>query len=90
LKSFFIFPLENIKQKMKTRSQSKKENEQTTYVGKYSVEIDFDGASQAWRANKKELPNGCYGYICGYITMSGKKCCRKPTKDKIRCSIHHK
>ena len=43
---------------MKTRSQTKKENEPTIYVGKYSVEIDFDGASEAWRANKKELPNG--------------------------------
>ena len=77
---------------MKTRSQTKKESEQANNndVGKYTVEIDFDGASEAWRANKKELPNGCYEYICGYITMTGKKCCRKPTKENIRCAIHHK
>jgi hypothetical protein len=83
---------------MKTRSQTKKENEQisyiakeqTIYVPKYTVDIDFDGAREAWRANKKELPNCCYEYICGYITMSGKKCCRKPTKENIRCVIHKK
>lgn len=75
---------------MKTRSQTRKENEQPTYVGKYSVEIDFDGASEAWRANKKELPNGCYSYICGKMTMNGKKCCRKPLKDCDQCSIHKK
>lgn len=76
---------------MKTRSQTKKESEQANNnVGKYTVEIDFDGAREAWRANKKELPNCCYEYICGYITMSGKKCCRKPTKENIRCVIHKK
>lgn len=77
---------------MKTRSQNKKESEQTNNndVGTYAVEIDFDGAREAWRANKKELPNCCYEYICGYITMSGKKCCRKPTKENIRCVIHKK
>ena len=77
---------------MKTRSQTKKESEQINNndVGTYTVEIDFDGAREAWRANKKELPNCCYEYICGYITMSGKKCCRKPTKENIRCVIHKK
>lgn len=77
---------------MKTRSQTKKESEQANNndVGTYTVEIDFDGAREAWRANKKELPNCCYEYICGYITMSGKKCCRKPTKENIRCVIHKK
>lgn len=77
---------------MKTRSQTKKESEQVNNndVGKYAVEIDFDGAREAWRANKKELPNCCYEYICGYITMTGKKCCRKPTKENIRCVIHKK
>ena len=41
----------------------------------YAVEIDFDGASEAWRENKKILPNGCYSYI------RRKKCSRKPLKD---------
>jgi hypothetical protein len=75
---------------MKTRSQTKKEQQQQEYIPKYSVEIDFDGASVAWRANKKELPNGCYQYICGEITKTGKKCCRKPIKEKVYCVIHNK
>lgn len=76
---------------MKTRSQTKRESEKyNNNVGKYTVEIDFDGASEAWRANKKELPNGCYFYICGKITLNGKKCCRKPLKDCDQCAIHNK
>jgi len=72
---------------MKTRSQTKREQE---VIPRYTVEIDFDGASEAWRANKKQLPNCCYQYICGQITNSGKKCCRKPVGDTERCTIHKK
>lgn len=39
---------------MRTRSQTKQ----------LSPDIDFDGASRAWNANKKKLANGCYEYIC--------------------------
>jgi len=70
---------------MKTRSQTKQER-----VPRYTVEIDFDGASEAWRANKKLLPNCCYQYICGQISISGKKCCRKPVGDTERCAMHNK
>jgi hypothetical protein len=43
---------------MNTRSQ-------TTYEKNtlYEVNIDFDEASEAWRANKKYIGNGCYKYI---------------------------
>jgi len=43
---------------MKTRSQ-------TTYDKScpFVVEIDFDGASQAWKANKRSLGYGHYEYI---------------------------
>jgi hypothetical protein len=41
---------------MQTRSQSAN--------GKYEVSIDFDGASAAWKANKKSIGNGQYKYIC--------------------------
>ena len=43
---------------MNTRSQ-------TTYEKKtlYEVNIDFDEASEAWRANKKYVGNGTYKYI---------------------------
>ena len=29
----------------------------------YEVDIDFDDASKAWRANKKSIGNGQYKYI---------------------------
>ena len=70
---------------MKTRSQTKQE-----LIPRYTVDIDFDGASQAWRANKKLLPNCCYQYICGQVSISGKKCCRKPVGNTERCAIHKK
>ena len=72
---------------MKTRSQTRIVEES---VGKYTVEIDVDGAREAWRANKKELPNCCYQYICGQVLITGKKCNRKPCKDNERCALHMK
>ena len=49
--------------RMDTRSQ-------TTYQKKalYEVNIDFDEASEAWRANKKYIGNGSYKYITPKIT----------------------
>ena len=72
---------------MKTRSHTKIEKE---LVPRYTVEIDFDGASEAWRANKKLLSNCCYQYVCGQISITGKKCCRKPVGDTERCVMHKK
>ena len=40
---------------MNTRSQPK--------LQLYEVNIDFDEASEAWRANKKYIGNGTYKYI---------------------------
>jgi len=31
----------------------------------FSVDIDFDGAHDAWMANKKRKANGDYAYLCG-------------------------
>jgi hypothetical protein len=31
----------------------------------YAVEVDFDGASRAWRANKAEITNGI-GFVSGF------------------------
>jgi len=44
---------------MKTRSQAKYENSAL-----YEVNIDFDGASEAWKANKSSIGNGSYKYVC--------------------------
>ena len=43
---------------------------QTTYEKNalYEVNIDFDEASEAWRANKKYIGNGSYKYITPKIT----------------------
>lgn len=40
------------------------------------VQIDFDGASAAWRANKKYLGNGMFAYRCVYNHSNGKPCRR--------------
>ena len=57
---------------MKTRSQTRQEKLQL-----YEVNIDFDGASEAWRSNKKSICNGQYKYICisnKNGTICGKNC----------------
>lgn len=56
----------------------------------YEVDIDFDGASEAWNMNKKRLPNGCYEYVCEAITRTGKKCCRKAIFASEYCLGHSK
>lgn len=75
---------------MKTRSQTKVEAEALSQRQTYEVDIDFDGASEAWHMNKKRLANGCYEYICGVKTKTGRKCCRKPTSTSEYCSFHSK
>ena len=47
----------------------------------------FDKASLEWRKNKKELPNGCFHYICSAKTKKNTPCQNK-TKGAHRCHIH--
>ena len=54
---------------MKTRSQTKREQ-----LGKYEVNIDFDMASEAWKANKKYIGNGSYKYVCAKLGKNNKNC----------------
>ena len=68
--------------KMDTRSQTKQ--------ALYSVEIDFDDASEEWRANKKSMPNGMFKYICGCPTKSGAKCMRPRKTGHEFCTTHIK
>jgi hypothetical protein len=56
---------------MNTRSQTRYNNNNL-----YEVNIDFDEASAAWRANKKPVGNGTFKYICCGITKMGNKCNR--------------
>lgn len=56
----------------------------------YEVDIDFDGASEAWRSNKKSLGNGHYKYVCEGFTKTGKKCVREPAATCAFCKLHNK
>ena len=48
----------------------------------FAVDIDFDGASRAWTANKKKQANGCFTYVCGATLKNGNFCKTKS------CSKH--
>ena len=65
---------------MKTRSQ--------TNSVIYEVNIDFDDASEAWRANKKSIGNGNYVYVCCAITKTGNVCNKKRLNGYDYCKIH--
>ena len=54
---------------METRSQTKLIK--LTPVSTFNVEIDFDGASEAWKANKKSIGNGSYKYVCSQKIKNG-------------------
>jgi hypothetical protein len=51
-------------------------------LNQFAVDIDFDGASRAWTANKKKLANGCFTYVCGATLKNGNFCKNKS------CSKH--
>jgi hypothetical protein len=53
------------------------------------VNIDFDEASAAWRANKKSTGNGCYKYICEHKNKKNIKCGNNPVLGVNFCSRHN-
>lgn len=50
---------------MQTRSQTKQVE--------FSVDIDFDESSRAWRANKRHIGDGHFEYTDTYITRNNLK-----------------
>jgi len=78
---------------MQTRSQTKKlleqPQEQQYPVQLYTVDIDFDDASAAWRKNKKSIINGCYKYICTVETTRG-NICGKVCYGQLSCCWTHR
>jgi hypothetical protein len=70
---------------MYTRSQAKYDS-----MAIYSVDIDFDAASDAWKSNKKSIGNGHYKYICLAITKTGNGCKRESITGCNYCSLHSK
>jgi hypothetical protein len=69
---------------MQTRSQTKLENT----IPKYEVNIDFDEASAAWKANKKSIGNGQYKYIC-VMKIGSNLCRREAMKGCDACKTHN-
>jgi len=57
---------------MLTRSQARAHRS----VQPFDVDIDFDGASRAWLANKKRVGQ-MYVYICGHTLRNGGTCQRR-------------
>ena len=55
-------------------------------ICEYDVNINFDEASTAWKANKKSIGGGCYKYICEY---KNKNCKRIPIPGCKFCSTHN-
>jgi hypothetical protein len=47
---------------VKTRSQTRKLQQYQANMNEFSVNIDFDEASKAWRSNKKSVGNGMFTY----------------------------
>ena len=68
---------------MNTRSKTKQLRKMV-----YTVDIDFDEASSAWRANKKPIKNGCFKYLCCQKTLSGNPCKRERLINDSYCKQH--
>lgn len=70
---------------MKTRSRTN--FEKTTL---YDVKIDFDAASEAWKANKCSIGNGSYKYICIKKGKNHNYCIAKCLPGEDYCKTHLK
>ena len=70
---------------MKTRSQTKLENSNKEYV----VDIDFDGAHDAWMANKVRIGES-YRYVCQKQGLRNCKCISTCLPGEDYCRTHLK
>lgn len=79
---------------MQTRNQSSSaamlQQNIELHITEYEVNIDFDEASTAWKANKKSKGNGTYRYVCQGKTKTGKNCSREPFPTCDFCKWHQK
>ena len=73
---------------VQTRSQLKKERVEVQPL--YEVDIDFDEASDAWKANKISIGNGSYRYMCANKSEKNRKCLKKCLHGEIYCKTHYK
>jgi hypothetical protein len=72
------------------KETSSEKRESTHFTPIFEVDIDFDGASEAWHQNKKKLHDCTYKYICVHCFANGRKCCRVPLPDSNYCKAHSK
>ena len=75
---------------VQTRSQLKQENVSIHKAQPYEVDIDFDEASEAWKANKISIGNGSYRYACANKSAKNCKCLKKCLPGEIYCKTHYK
>lgn len=74
---------------MKTRNQTKLQTNTIRETQQlYEVNIDFDEASESWRANKKSIGNGSYKYICSKLCKNNKFCALKCLSGEDYCKRH--
>jgi hypothetical protein len=57
-------------------------------TGIYTVQIDFDEASLAWKANKKSKGNGTYQYVCEQQLSIHRTCKNTAILGSPYCSMH--
>lgn len=55
-----------------------------------NININFDEASIAWRANKKLIGSGHFKYKCLQKTQSGNECKREALAGCDACKLHLK
>jgi hypothetical protein len=51
--------------------------------------IDFDLASDCWRANKMSIGNGMFKYVCPFMKIDNTRCGRNVKKGCMSCRYHH-
>jgi hypothetical protein len=61
-----------------------------TFKQLYEVNIDFDQASLAWKANKKSISNRSYRYLCSKKYKNNKNCMGKCLPGVDYCKTHIK
>jgi hypothetical protein len=77
------------KQSESKQSESRQsEFRQTDFRQLYDVKIDFDEASEAWKANKKSIGNGSYKYVCAKRSKNNKICAMKCLSGEDFCKTH--
>ena len=85
-------------EKMRTRFQARNEalavveEKPNAHVQNFFVPsepmIDFDDASECWRANKKHLGNGQFKYVCPFIKDDKQRCGKNVLKGCMTCRTH--